>query len=52
MGRDKLSLSDEKKKRVWGTFSNFHHTEGKRECSSVFLPICKEGRMSGYTHSP
>ena len=40
-------------KRVWGTFSNFHRTEGEKECGSLFLSICKVGKKSeGYTVFP
>ena len=31
-------------KRVGGTLSDFHRTEGEKECSSLFLPICKVGK--------
>jgi len=41
------------KKRVWGTLSKFHRTEGEKECSTLFLPICTVGGNSGgYTLSP
>ena len=39
-------------KRVWGTFSNLHRTEGEKECSTLSLPICIVGKKSvGYTLS-
>ena len=35
-----------------GTLSDFHRTEGEKECSPLFLPICKVGKKSGgYTVS-
>jgi len=41
------------KKRVWGTLSNFHRTEGEKECNTLFLPIYTVGWNSGgYTLSP
>ena len=30
-----------------GTLSDFHRTEGEKECSPLFLPICKVGKKSG-----
>ena len=40
-------------KRVGGTLSDFHRTEGEKECSPLFLPICKVGKKSGgYTVFP
>ena len=40
-------------KRVGGTLSDFHRTEGEKECSPLFLPIRKVGKKSGgYTVFP
>ena len=33
-----------------GTLSDFHRTEEEKECSPLFLPICKVGKKSGGVH--
>ena len=38
-------------KRVWGTFANFHRTEGEKEWGgTLFFPICKVGKKSVGVH--
>ena len=34
-------------KKSVGYIFNFHRTEGEKECSSLFLSICKVGEKSG-----